>query len=79
MPAPISATLDVQITHRSGPVIDNPDHVVAWTCADGTLLDGGYCGFTFEVCPTCPLPEDCGCDGTVAIYHAAVVSAGLSD
>jgi hypothetical protein len=70
----IEATLTVNIEHRSGPVIDDPDHVRRWLCDDGATIHGVRGGFLFEVCPEHADPDECDFFGTVAIYFASIAS-----
>jgi hypothetical protein len=74
----IEATVGVQVSHVSGLQISDPKHVIAWICADGAWFEGRN-GFNFEVCPEHADPEECECSGTVAIYRAAIGSAGLAE
>lgn len=74
----IEATIVLSITHRSGPVVADADHVRAWLVADGAWIEGAHAGFTYEVCPTHADPEECECRGEVAIYIAMIVGVEAS-
>lgn len=75
-----TATLDVEISHVTGPEISDL-HVIRWICADGAWFEGrnGFNGFNFEVCPTHEDPDECNCNGEVSIYRASIDSTDLSD
>lgn len=75
----IHATISVSLTHRAGPVVEDPSHVISWICADGMLVGGQYNGFTFEVCPQHADPDECDCTGAVSIYAASIDSADLDE
>jgi hypothetical protein len=71
----IEATISVVISHRAGPEITDPAHVIRWICADGQAIGGTLNGFRFEVCPKHADPDECSCTGEVAIYAAEIMSA----
>ena len=77
----IGAVLDVEIVHRAGPAIEDPRHVLAWTCADGAWLEGGRNGFDFEVCVAHEDPDECGeaCEAETSTFRATVQSATLEE
>jgi hypothetical protein len=75
--ATIHATINVAITHKSGPVIDDPVHVLNWIAADSQSYGGGGGGFSFNVCPHHSDPDLCDCCGDDATYVARPHAAKL--
>jgi hypothetical protein len=75
----IEATIFVSIDHTFGPVIADPGHVRRWLVADGQWIGGERNGFTYEICPQCPNPDECGHSGEVSIYRALIVSANWDE
>ena len=75
----IEATVTVMIDHVAGPVVQDADHIRAWIVADGAWINGVVNGFTYEVCPLHADPEECSCDGEVALYRAMFASVDRGD
>lgn len=76
----IDATVELAITHTSGPEIADADHVRRWLCDDANLFNGEYGGFTFAVCSVHADPEDClHCAAEVSGYLARVMTVLQSD
>jgi hypothetical protein len=72
----IEITLTATVKHVSGPEIADPNHVTAWTVADGQWYNGNRTNsLDFEVCPKCVDPDACECDDEASIYRMTFVSA----
>ncbi len=77
---PIEATLGINIVHRIGPVIEDPNHVRRWLTADNLSIDGGFGTFSFDVCPDCPQHDECECDGGgFSTYDVTIAFADWTD
>lgn len=65
---PIEVTITATITHRTGPTVDNPDHIKAWLVADCQRYEAIDAAIEFEVCPNHPDPDECDCADAGAVY-----------
>ncbi len=73
----VEIVLTAHLTHVSGPVVEDPGHVLSYTVCDGQSYGEGYKGPTFEVCPNCPDPDECDCHETEqSVYRMDFTSAG---
>jgi hypothetical protein len=74
------ATIDVQITHVSGPVLADSNHVRRWLTA-GLVSAGTGDRLDFEVCSGHANPNHCpaDCGRTFALYRATIIGADWTD
>jgi hypothetical protein len=76
----LEAAIDVQITHVSGPVIVDGNHIRGWLTAGLVSASIGD-GFDFEVCSGHANPNNCpaDCGRTFALYRATIIAADWKD
>lgn len=78
-PRDVEIALSATLRHESGPRIDDPKHLLLWTCSDGQWYGEGGSGPTYEICPVHKDPEACDCpedEGDTSVYRIVFTGAG---